>query len=395
MNSNKEGLKKDKNGRRIGVDKVCWAIFFSTIIIFFLRGITLSEYHNFRGEFNLSTMVDGNVYKDSRGFSDIGLLANLGLGMRSKISRHTFTRLDYRLDVSNFFTYNLENEASHLLDGRIKQRLGDLFDVDLNAGISMSQMPKAAVYNSSGFYAEPSLNWYIFDYTKITGGYIYNKTMYPSYNLDNETTGGQVKLGQELSLYTYIEISGVIQNKNYPERYLYSGVSGGSPTYKTDVRKDAENFVELIFSQNITAKSGVDLIYYSGKLESNENYFDWGPGQYEGENTITGDERIIENYRSWTTNKYGMNMFTGLDEDSRLFLQCSYAISDYAGRLAKDENDAIRRPEVKRQDTQIVVSASYFIDMFIFRYTYEINNSNDALYKYTSSILSAGIRHLF
>lgn len=340
-------------------------------------------------------MVNDNVYKDSRKYDDIGFEANLRMGVRSKFFKRTFTNMQYRLNVYNYRKLNLENETSHLLDGRIQQQLSDLFNIDLSGGWNLSQMPKAGVYNSDRFYILPSLKWYAFDRTTISGGYIYEKTVYPDYNLDNQTGGVRLKLEQELPLYTYIEISCIIQNKSYPERYLYSGISGSLPTYKTEVRKDAENFIEATVSHSLTARSGFDLVYYFGKLKSNENFFDWGPKQYAEENTTIGDERIIENYRSYTAGKYGINIFTGFVKNSRLSLYASYATMKYAGRLAKDENDNFKQPEVKRGDNQVMVSVSWFIDMFLLRYSYEINNSNDALYNYTNSLLSAGIRYMF
>ena len=304
-------------------------------------------------------------------------------------------RTHYWLGINGFSQYNLENETAHLLAATIKQRLGDLFELDINPGLNLYYMPNATVYNSNRFYVLPTLKWYMFDHTTFSSGYIYEKTTYPDYNLDNQTNGMQAKISQELSLYTYLEVSGVIQNKTYPERYLYEGISGGSPTYRNDIRKDTENFVQLALSQNLTAKTGFDLVYNYGQLNSNENYFYWGPEQYEGNNTTIGDERIITDYRSYINNKYGADFFTGFVDNSSLLMGASYTTKDYSGQLAKDENDKIRQPDQKRQDSQTFISVSWSKDILLLRYSYEINNSNAALYNYTNSIVSLSIRYLF
>lgn len=374
------------------VDKI-YKLFFIVAIVCFLKQSAFSK--SFFGDVNISATVDDNVYNDSRQYSDLGYGIELGFGMRSRFSKYTSSMVQYLLSLNNFSKYNLEGATSHLFDGKIKQRLGDSFDLELNGGFNLSQMPSAGVYNSNRLYAFPSVKWHIFDRTTLTGGHIHEKTTYSDYNLDNETIGIQLKLGQELSLYTYIEISGIAQNKTYPERYLYDGISGGSPTYKTDTRKDTENFAGLTLSQNLTAKSGFELSYYLGKLESNENFFDWGPNQYEGNNTIPDDERIIADYRSYTSSKYGVNFFTGFIEDSKLFLSGSHTTKDYSGRLAKDENDTIRQPDKKRQDRQTLASVSWSKDILLVKYSYEINNSNDALYSYTNNTLSLSIRYSF
>jgi len=395
MNSGEKVLKKKRDGRIKKADKYRFSLCLLIFTICFLKpSFSYGEY-TFLGDIDVETVLDDNVYKDSRKYSDIGYKLELGLGVRSKFARQTFLRTHYWLGISGFSQYNLENETSHLLDATVKQRLSDVFDIELNGGFNLSQLPNASVYNSSRFYGLPRLKWYVFDRTTLSGGYIYEKTSYPDYNLDNQTNGTEIKIDQEFSLYTHLEVSGVIQNKTYPERYLYEGISGGSPTYRTDTRRDAENFVRLTLSQNLTAKTGFELIYNYGQVDSNENYFDWGPQQYEGNNTIIGDERIISDYRSYVSDTYGINFFTGFADDYSLSISVSYTDKDYSGRLAKDENDKFREPDQKRRDRQTFIFVSWSKNIFLLKYSYEINDSNDALYNYTNSVVSLGIRYLF
>ena len=246
--------------------------------------------HKFWGDFSGGAVYDDNVYKDSTGYMDIGYGLNLALGLRSKFSRYTFSRLRYRFRLKGFSKYDLENQNSHQLDGLLKQSLGEFFTLDLNGRMKFSQLLNASTYNSQVFFGRPNLKWYVFDHTTLTGGYIYEKNAYPNYDLDYGGSGFLVKLGQELSLYTYLEFSGSSQIRDYSERSLYGidgkvdyAITGGSRTTTDEMRKDEIIFLGTRLSQDITNGVKMELRYQHRRLDSNGNYFDWGPKQWEEE----------------------------------------------------------------------------------------------------------------
>jgi len=386
-------------------------------LFFGLPSLSLAKVtHKLWGDFSGETVYDDNVYKDSAGYMDIGYGLNLALGLRSKFSRYTFSRLGYRFGLKGFSKYGLENQNSHEFDGLLKQRLGELFTLDLNGKMKFSQLLNASIYNSQVFFGRPNLEWYPFDHTTLTGGYIYEKNIYPDYDLDYQGSGFLVKLGQELSLYTYLEFSGSSQIKDYSERSLYGidgkvdyTITGGSRTATDEMRKDEIIFFEARLSQDITNGVRMELRYQHGKLDSNGNYFDLGPKQLEEENTTFGDERLIRNYYSYQSNEVGLKIRIILDRDSYLGISGHYQNKDYKGRLAKDKNDEFLSPEEKRKDKQIFISANWAkqISKEIVKdfpienleikigYSYENNQSNDALYDYSSNIISISLASWF
>ncbi|MFQ5866840.1 MAG: hypothetical protein ACE5IT_02470 [bacterium] len=387
------------------------------LLIFGLPSLSLAKMtHKFWADLSGGAVYDDNVYKDSTGYMDIGYGLNLALGLRSKFSRYTFSRLRYRFRLKNFSEYDLENQNSHQFDGLLKQRLGEFFTLDLNGRMKFSQLVNASTYNSQMFLGRPNLKWYVFDHTTLTTGYIYEKNAYPDYDLDYEESGFLVKLGQELSLYTYLEFSGSSQIKDYSERSLYGidgkvdyTITGGSRTLTDEMRKDEIVFFETRLSQDITDRVKMELGYQYRELDSNGNYFDWGPKQWEEENTTPNDERLVRNYYSYRNNRFGLKIRIILDGDSYLGISGHYQNKDYRGRLAKDKNDEFLSPEEKRKDKQIFISASWVkeISKEILRdfpienleikigYSYENNQSNDALYDYSNSIILISLSSWF
>jgi len=355
--------------------------------------------------FNVEPIYDDNVYKDSRNYQDTGYSLNLFLGSRLKFTRSTFAGFYYQLGTKNFNQYYLENQNSHLFSGLFKQRLGDYFTFDLKGGAEFIQLPKAEIYNSQKIYARPTLKWYVLDHTDLEGEYLYEKYIYPDYDLDNTGSGFLTRIGQEISPYVYFELTYSLLRKDFPERYL-SGidgkidytVTGGSPTVAAITREDNDHSVEIKLVYDLTRNLGVELSYHYAKLNSNDNYFDWGPNQWKEENITYGDERLVENYRSYLSNTYGWRIKWNLRQSSYLDLTGYIQDKKYQGRLAKDENDKFREPEEKRKDKQIFFSLNWSKELLRnlpignlglkLTYSYENNNSNDALYNYSNNIFS-------
>jgi len=342
-------------------------------------------------ELSAAPVMDDNVYKDNRKYKDTGYKGGFNLGARSKLSKTTSGRFRYGFGVSAFPKYDLQDTRSHSFEAVLKQRLGDIFDLDLDAGFSLLQMPNADIYNSNKLSLQPLLKWNVFDHTTIGAGYIHEKTGYSKYDLDNKVAGLRLKFAQELSPYTDLEVSGVLKTRKYSEQQLLelSEVSVGTSAYLTDKREDNENSVELGLQHNINAKTGFGLNYSLGGLYSNGNYLNWGPNQSESKNTIANDDKIIPGYRSYKSERYGLNYFTGFIGGSNVYLMASYGTTDYSRRLAKDGNDALTA--AKRQDKQTFVSVTWSKSIVSLKYSYEKNKSNDALYSYANNIASLNI----
>ncbi len=372
----------------LSVTSLCWA----------------KDNYKFWGGFIGGMVYDDNIYKNSTAHQGFGYDLNLDLGIRSKFYSDTFCRLQYVLEVKGFDEYNLENKEYHFLDGSLKQRINEFFTWDLNGGIELYQFPNAGIYDSQVIYGRPRLVWYVFDRTIFSGGGIYEKNTYSDYDLDYEGTGAVVSLGQEISLFTFLECEVSTIIKNYPENHLYGidgetdyTIRGGSLTINDLLQKETVENLDITLIQDFVNGCSIELIYQYEKIESNGNYFDWGSFQWNGQNT-SGDERLIEDYYSYWSNRYGLETEIILSKKVYLKLDSFYMDKQYNGRLAKDERDVFCFPEQKRRDRQIFfllnltkefLKNSIFGDIEIqVNYSYENNQSNDAFYDYSNNITS-------
>lgn len=367
-----------------------------TVVVLLILSFTFlcraEDTYEFWGNFTGGMVYDDNIYKDNTGYQGLGYDLNLDLGIRAKFFRDTFFRFRYGLELKGFDEYNLENQEDHFFDGLLKQRINEFFTLNLNGGIELYQFPNAGIYDSRIIYGKPKLVWYVFAPTILAGGVIYERSCYSDYDLDYRGKGFFVSCGQEMSLFTFLECTMSTIIKNYPESYLY-GIDGEIDL----LQKETVENLEITLSQDIADGCNIELIYQYEKLDSNGNYFDWGPYQWDEQNTF-GDERLIEDYYSYRSNEYGVKAKIFLDKSSYFKIGSLYMDKKYKGRLAKDKNDAFRLPEQKRQDKQFFIMVngtkellknSVFGDIEIkVDYSYENNQSNDAFYNYDNNIIS-------
>jgi len=281
--------------------------------------------------------------------------------------------LSYGLNVKNYSDYDLENQTIHNLNGNFKQRLGELFTADFTGEIKIFQLPNIDEYNWSLIRSQPNISCYVFDHTSLTGGYVYGEKSYDKYDLDYKETGFSISIEQELSLYTYLEIGGSKLVKDYLERGLYNSIG----TQTDQMREDESVQMKVRLSQDISESVRAEISYRYDKLDSNGNYYDYGPGQSETENTITTDDQTVDNYYSYESNAFGSDIRIITDKNSYLTLSGYYQDKRYGGRLAKDNTDNFITPNEKRRDKNIFVSADWFTEIMEdtglkFGFSYEI-----------------------
>jgi len=329
-----------------------------------------------------------NVYHDSRAFADTGYTLSAGAGIKGKLAKFTPYRLVYNLDVNGYFTQNIQNEIFNGASLYLGRLFGQNFELELLSNVSYSYLPFADVYSYLNYFGRPSLTWYVFDHTSIKGSYLYGGQSYPLYNLSNNNSGYSFLLVQELSIYTSIKASYSAKTADYSNKCLYSGVLAGVPSFLAELRKDTESFVDISLLHEFSLDMSVELSGSRVNFESNDNFIEWGPLQSETVNTVIGDERIIQNYRSFSSYNAACKINFAFD-GSRAEISTAYASTEYAGRLAKNSLDVIISPEEKRKDTRWILSALWSIPLSkqtTLKITgiYEANDSNDALYKYTA-----------
>jgi len=356
-------------------------------------------------EENVFTWADGglqysnNVYRDSRAFADAGYTLSAGAGLKGKLAKFTPYKLVYNLDISGYFTQNVQNEIFNGASLYLGRLLGQNFELELLGNASYSYLPFADVYSYLNYYGKPSLTWYVFDHTSIKGGYIYGGQSYPLYNLSNNSTGYSFSLMQELSIYTSVKASYSGRTADYLNKNLYSGVVAGVPAFSIELRKDTESLVGVSLLHEFSLDMSVELSGSRVNFESNDNFIEWGPLQSETVNTVVGDERIIQNYRSFVSYNAACKIKFVFD-DSSAEISTAYASTEYAGRLAKNSLDVIISPEEIRKDTQWILSALWSLPLSkqtTLKITgiYEANDSNDALYKYTAITGKAAVVFYF
>ena len=338
-------------------------------------------------------MTNSNVYSDSRQFGDSGYCFNTGIGLRTKLARYTPFKINYNLDINGYFTYNLENEIFHSVKASLGHLVLDSIEVELSGYIDYSNLLNSQLYNYQKIGALPTINWYLLDHTAISGTFIYDDMKYSGYNLDNQGIGYSAKLEQELSLYTSIKGIYSYKKADYSEKYLYSNISYAVPSYQSELRNDKETKIEIILSHDFSLDAGLNLIYQNIVFDSSDNFVDWGASQSETLNSVIGDEKILPDYRSYSGSSGGVKLKITL-EDSTFNILAFYSLKYYRSRPAKDSNDLFLQPEEKRKDQNTVLSIFWtkqlqeWINLKLGT-SYENNNSNDALFKYTKLDITA------
>lgn len=378
-----------------GKGKICVII----IHCMFLFSAICHSDVNISGWTNGGFMTSSNVYSDSRQLGDFGYCLNASVGLRTKLARYTPFKINYNLDINGYFTYNLENEIFHSLKASLGHLILDSIEMKLLSNIDYSNLLNAQIYNYQKIGVQPTVIWYIFDYTTISGTFIYDDIKYHNYNLDNKTIGFTAKLEQEFSLYTSIKGIYSYKRADYSEKYLYNSISSAVPIYQSELRNDKETKIEIVLSHEFSLDVGLNLIYQNIALDSNDNFVDWGANQSETFNSVIGDEKILPDYRSYSSSIGGVKLKITL-EDSSFNISVFYGLKDYRSRLAKDSKDLFLQPEEKRKDQNIILSIFWIKQLqewinLKLGTSYENNHSNDALYKYTKLDITASLSTSF
>jgi hypothetical protein len=362
-----------------------------------------------RGSLNLdySLISNDNVYKTSGYSADTGSEININALVRTKYSNHTFTRLNYSFVTNGYNRYSLDNLNANSLSGLLKQRFGNKLTLDLKGGYKTYQFPNITetkyllTQDFSEIYFRPNLDIYPSLSTTLRGEYINETISYPQYDLDHTNNGYQFKLAQDLgNSGGFLDIYYIIERYDYSERFLYAIVLG-SETATGTKRYDNINTIKANFSYDIISPHIKLLLNcQQQQLRSNGNYFDFGPNQTRYNNTIFGDEVIVEDYYSYDSAVYGGGLCLKTRKSYKIDLNCSFKDTRYLGRLARDRNDQFITPGIKRHDQQTTLSAkaAFTLSKLLninLSYSYEINDSNDYLNNYTNSIVSAGLSSWF
>ena len=344
------------------------------------------------GWLNLGGQTTNNVYSDSRQLADSGYIAGGGVEIKERLIKKLYLSGGYSLNASGFFTNNLENEVFHSLFLGLRSTALDGLEAEVKGGIDYSLLPNASIYCYSNLNIKPKIKYFLLDHTAVTAELSYEDKRYPDYNLDNVMPLLSLGIEQECSIYDVLYLKGSYGRADYSEEYLYSNVSAGGPSYESTLRVDLDKIVVAGYSHEFSASFGLDLSYRFEALTSNDNFLDWGPAQYETVNTVIGDETIINDYSSFESNLLFLKLRFGI-EKARMEINGSYGIKSYAGRIVKDSAE-------KRNDSRFLINICYITplpDGYLLKLIgiYDVNNSNDFLYNYRKTSLSAVIEYLF
>lgn len=405
---------KKTNGRIFNYKK---DLFIMLIVLILSMGNTVKAevVNHLWGDFDLSGIYTDNVYGTSDSYGDYGLNTNAKVGLRTKFSKYTFTRLSYQFKLKNFFTENIENNSVNMGDFLVRQRIGEIGTVDINGGIEQTRYPNITIdkyqitQNSNRTFILPSLKIYPIESTSIEIGGDYDSNVFADYDLDSIRKGASASIGQEISVYTYFKVGAAYDISDYSERYVY-GINGSTRTNTNELRIDNNKSLFVNMSQYISPIKGNIVINYAmNEFTSNGNYFDYGPGQWEiwKDGDITGDERLVDSYYSYISRILDVNGDIALSGSMKFKYDVLYGLKDYEGRLVKDVNDQFISPDTTRKDTPLFIKLELNKDLteilnmnfgraeMSIIYTYENNQSNDYMYNYTSQAINLLVKYYF
>ena len=367
--------------------------------------------NSFEGSINPGFSYDTNFYKNHSELAATTLSLETNLKLKTRFTRNTSTRLEYNFGLEKYtdadkefdFTASSENNSSHRLSFQLKQRLGELFLLDIPCGYGIFQQPNyenetliegtatTIRYNSQSFNFTPEINYYFLDHTTLKAGYLYNEDIYKDYDLDSKSNGIMLKISQDISLSSYLDISGLAQTKNYSERRIYKSTDTTSKGAFTDEeRQDKITNIGLSFTKNISKNLKFALSPGYQKLDSNANW----PELYRISSTAVS-RKLKDDFYDYTRVGGAVNVGWGALKGTLLNLSGSYYQTKYDERLAKDEY-YYKKPEEKRLDKKNTLSLNVTQDIAKnvaakFGYTYQKNSTNDFIYDYESNKFSTSL----
>lgn len=336
--------------------------------------LALSPTHalaGFDGSLALGTVLDDNVYRDSRRYADAGYRVRLDLASRSRPARGTYFLAWYCGEASGFRSHRLEDFILHQAGARFKRQLGDA-ELGLAAMSDWMILPQAREYGSWRAAAHPHLSWRFSDRNSVFGGPVVEMVSFPWSDLDSRAGGLAVGLARDLSLFTSLELSGLYRVRFFTEW------PGGS------ARQDYESALELLAIRALAGGAVCSLACRREVVASDQGSADLGLLQnayYSPDGEVQGSTNGYQNQASLTF-RAGLSLPLGVG--FRAWLSASYRDQRFSGRAALDETGLARQPETPRHDRNTSAAIALGRGPLRIGFSAARNASNDAGYDYAN-----------
>jgi len=368
-------------------------------------GASPAPRHRAFWDVSLGPVRSTNVYRDSSEEADTGYDLRARVGLRSRFSPRTFAQLHYDLDALSFGTANVENRRDHAFAGLVRHRLSDPLTLEGKAGLRLSRFPNVAAFDSTTAYGQAALKGYLTTRTTLEGGLAYEATSYPDYDLDNHSVGVFGTLARDFGRRTFGELSMAFRSEDYSERLLRDPTSTDAPDDPR--RRDHDWFAGARVVRDFSLVLQLEAAYQYGRLSSNGDSLDFGPFQ-SALADVPGDERLVSDFYSHRRHEIRARLRRLIRRGSSVTLAARFQDRAYFGRLARDADEQFLSPEEKRHDRALLVSATVDVPIPVLarrarfghfglrlRLAREMNQSNEALYDYGSTVAALSFTSWF
>ena len=352
----------------------------------------------------LGPLYSDNVYRDSSREGDLGYDARLRVGVRSRFSPRTFSQVHYDLDHFAFPDADVENRTEHGLHGLLRHRFGESLTLEGKAGLRQSRYPTIPVYDSTLWFGQAALKRYLTSRTTLEGGLAYESRSYSQYDLDYGGVGWFATLARDLGQRTFAEVSAALRSDGYSERRVQDPAAGA---VDDGLREDRDWLAGVRVVRDLSVVLQLDAAYEYGRLSSNGDSLDFGPFQ-SALTDFPGDERLIGDFYSHRRHELRARVRRLIRRGSSVTVAARFQDRAYRARPAKDEQDQFLSPPELRHDRGLLLSATVDLPVPVlarrasfghfglrFRFSREMNHSNEALYDYGRTVAAFSLTSWF
>lgn len=347
------------------------------------------------GSLALSSGYDSSILNDASSVDDAFYQVAAGLGWRGRVGKGARANAFGLLSHMGFIQNTEESRQRAEIELGMAKRLTESIGVSLEGNGEAYFQPGISQLNYRQARLSPGVSLQPLIGTRLDLTYRPGIESYPNDDLDFSASAVEAGLTQDLGLIFQINARIRHSVMDFSERRLYCDELGTlSDELRQDTEKNAIGGLRAEWLRGIAAAG-----YAWRRLSSNGNYLDYGPDQVEDENTISGDERLVQDYYSYTSQGPVIELRYFLPR--KLALRASHRWYDlrFDHRIAKDESDLFRDGDPLRTDRRRALALEIEIllrDRSIeLRWQRETSSSNDALYDFTRDQLGLTYRLRF
>lgn len=351
------------------------------------------------GDFNLSGGYDDSVLRDASHRKDGFFPLYAGLGWRGRLTKTSSLKTYYRFTYRGFIQESQESYQNQLATVNLRQKLYGPVSLKFNVEGEFYRQPGINQLNSRRFLYKPGFEINVLPDTALRGFFLYESETYPNYDLDWKGPGLSLELDQDIAQYGNLFVQYTQRDKKFRERKLFLDTSGA---LRGANRNDDEKELEAVLEID-KRYLGFNMGFNWSDLDSDGNLVDFGPNQSSLVNTVAGDERLIDNYYSYTAKGPFLGVDMKIPHKALLSLSNQWQDINFHGRLAKNNTDNFLPGDSKRSDDRQILSISItrfryarpLTLAWTFGWSREKSKSTDTIYSFNNNRFFLSFRGWF